>query len=355
MKSWKTRYLESVALGAHFIERISNLGSVWSDKSFRFLTTALRHQKEISVCVKNRLADSDWRDDKMAGCEESCGFYFVFALVTFFVWMDLSFFDELGEHGSFYNSTMAEQMMFPVKTIKLRMQDHTDHYVNLPWMQFLNENTGLYAVPGVTPNLISGFHLFIAMVAAKCFVSGSLGIRRVGALLYEIRCQLDILDGVVFRAQQNLHNNFMSVWGSMGYLVDAFADMCGGLIIAGACTIFLNRYPPWKRVRTKPHDEPESGRKIVGFPNEEEERYVHVNRRAVNIKMLLVVIQIIARSGFWDHYLHSYVDLLEKPNPDIPRVSVKDFNLCEIFVQLRQLLFSSVNKSSRGTVNKEVN
>lgn len=291
----------------------------------RLLTTALRHHKPSSWPTKTDLIPvqvGESEHDTMAGCEESCGFYFVFALVTFFVWMDLSFFDELAEHGSFYNSSMAENMMFPVKSIKLRMQDHTDHYVNLPWMQFFNENTGLHTVPGVTPNLISGIHLFLAVLAAKCFISGSLGIRRLGVVLYELRCQLDILDGVVFRAQQNLKGNFMSVWGSMGYLVDAFADMCGGLLVGGACAVFLNRYPPWKRVRTKPHDELESGRsKAVCFQSEEEERYVHVNRRSVNIKMLLVVVQIIARSGFWDHYLHSYVELLEKPNSDIPRVS----------------------------------
>lgn len=255
----------------------------------------------------------------MAGFEESCGFYFVFALVTFFVWMDLSFFDELGEHGSFYNSTVAEQMMFPVKSIKLRMTDHTDHYINLPWMQFLNDETGLYAVPGVTPNLITAIHFCLSILAARCFISGSLGIRRLGAVIYEVRSQLDILDGVVFRAQQNMKHNFLSVWGTMGYLIDAFADMCGGVFVAGACTIFLNRFPPWKRVRNKPREELELGRKVVSFQSENEERYVHVNRRSVNIKMLLVVVQIIARSGFWDHYLHSYVELLENPNPDIPR------------------------------------
>lgn len=266
----------------------------------------------------------------MAGCEESCGFYFVFALVTFFVWMDLSFFDELAEHGSLYNSSMAENMMFPVKSSKIRMQDHADHYVFFPCMKILNEKTGLYTVPGITPNLISGTHLFLAIMAAKCFISGSLCIRRVGVLLYQIRSSLDILDGVVFRAQQNITGKFLSVWGSMGYLIDAFADLCGGLLIGVACTIFLNRYPPWKRVRTKRHvDELESGRnKAVCFPaGEEEERYVHVSRRSVNIKMLLCIVQIVARSGFWDHYLHSYVDLLEVPNPDIPRVSFEVFFL----------------------------
>ena len=259
--------------------------------------------------------------DNMAGCEESCGFYFVFALVTYFVWMDLSFFDELAEHGSVYNESVAEHMMFPVKSIKIRMQDHTDHYVNVPSMQFLNENTGLHTVPGVTPNLISGTHLFLAVVAAKFFTSGSLCIRRLGVLFYQFRCSLDILDGVVFRAQQNIKGNFLSVWGSMGYLIDAVADMVGGLLVGLACAVFLNRYPPWKRVRTKPHHELESGRKAVCFQTEEEERYVHVSRRSVNIKMFLVIAQIVARSGFWDHYLHSYVELLEKPNPDIPRVS----------------------------------
>ena len=258
--------------------------------------------------------------DKMAGCEESCGFYFVFALVTFFVWMDLSFFDELEEYGSNFNSSTATHMMFPVKTVKARMTDHTDHYINLPAMRFLNENCGIYTIPGVSPNLISGFHMFVALIAAKCFMSGSLGIRRLGAVLFEIRSQLDILDGVVFRAQQNIKNNFLTVWGSVGYLVDAFADMCGGLMLAGACTIFLNRFPPWKRVRTKPHDE-ELGRKALNFENEEEARYQHVSRRSINIKMLLVTVQIIARSFFWDHYLQAYVELLENQRDDIPKVS----------------------------------
>lgn len=57
----------------------------------------------------------------MVGCEESCGFYFVFVFVIFFVWMDLSFFDELVEYGLFYNDLMVEYMMFLVKMVKIWM------------------------------------------------------------------------------------------------------------------------------------------------------------------------------------------------------------------------------------------
>lgn len=260
--------------------------------------------------------NTHWKTN-MAGCEESCGFYFVFALFTFFVWMDMSFFDELQEYGSFYNTTVAETLMFPAKTVKVRLQDHTSHYINLPLMQMLDDKLGISDIPGVTPNLITGIHLAFAIVAAKCFISGSLCIRRLGVILYEMRYQLDLLDGVVYRAQQKIKHQYTSGWGTVGYLVDAFADFCGGILVAVSCTIFLNRYLPLKRVRGKAYDE-ERGR------NGESEvaKLIHVSRRSVNIKMVLVTLQIMARSALWDYYCHAYHDLLEAQRPDIPRVSI---------------------------------
>ncbi|XP_031570132.1 ceramide phosphoethanolamine synthase-like [Actinia tenebrosa] len=260
----------------------------------------------------------------MGGCEESCGFYFIFSLFTFFVWMDLSFFGELADHGSLYNASSAKYMMFPVKTVKLRMQDHTSHYINLPLMELADERMGISSFPGVTPNLISGVHLFAAVVAAKCMISGSLCVRRLGVLLYEIRYQLDILDGVVFRAQTDKKNSYESGFGSFGYLIDAFSDMCGGILMATACTLFLWHFPPVKRVRVvsfgSDFRDQELGRKaILNECSREGEQLVHWNRPAVVVRMVAATVQLIMRSALWDFYLRSYVQLFESRNSNIPK------------------------------------
>lgn len=242
--------------------------------------------------------------------------------------MDLSFFGELADHGSLYNASSAKYMMFPVKAVKLRMQDHTSHYINLPLMELADEKLGLSSFPGVTPNLISSVHLFAAVVAAKCMISGSLGVRRLGVLLYEIRYQLDILDGVVYRAQTNKKNSYASGFGSFGYVIDAFSDLCGGILMATACTLFLWHFPPLKRVRCVSFGSgfgvQELGRKTLNESSREGEKLVHWNRRAVVVRMVGATVQLILRSAIWDFYLRSYVQLLESTNPHIPKVSKRD-------------------------------
>lgn len=57
----------------------------------------------------------------------------------------------------------------------------------------------------------------------------------------------------------------MFVWGLMGYLIDVFVDMVGGLLVGLVCVVFLNCYLFWKWVRIKFYDELELGRKIVSF------------------------------------------------------------------------------------------
>lgn len=281
------------------------------------------------VC-QHRNSTSKTATINMGGCEESCGFYFVFSLFTFFVWMDLSFFGELADHGSFYNASSAKDMMFPVKTVKLRMQDHTSHYINLPLMELADERLGMSSLPGVTPNLISLVHLFAAVVAAKCMISGSLVVRRVGVLLYEIRYQLDILDGVVYRAQAHKKNSYASGFGSLGYVIDAFSDLCGGILMATACTLFLWHFPPLKRVRVVSFGggsgdaEELPSRKSMNECSREGEKIVHWNRRAVVVRMAVATVQLILRSALWDFYLRSYVQLLESSTRNIPRVGKKN-------------------------------
>lgn len=231
----------------------------------------------------------------------------------------MSFLGELSEKGAVYNTSNTEGLMFPVKSIKLRMQDHTTHYINLPLMNLADEKLGISYLPGVSPNLISFTHLVVAIIAGKCCTSGSLCVRRLGVVLFEIRYQLDVLDGVVYRTQSHLKNTFVSGWGSYGYVIDAFTDTCGGIILAVGCAVYLNRYLPLKKRQVKPRDE-EMGKKMFYFDGEDEEvKYSFVNRRTVNIYMLLATLQIWLRSFFWDFYLRSYHGLLEVPKPGIPK------------------------------------
>ena len=235
--------------------------------------------------------------------------------------MDMSFLGELSEKGISYNSSITEGLMFPVKSVKLRMQDHTTHYINLPLMDFLDEKLGISYIPGISPNLISFSHLVVAIIAGKCFSAESLCIRRLGAALFELRYQLDVLDGVVYRTQSHLKNTFVSGWGSYGYIIDAFTATCGGIILAIGCTVYLNRFLPLMKKRKKLQDE-EIGKKMFYFYNEEEEvKYSFVSRRTVNFYMVLVTIQVWLRSFFWDYYLRSYHNLLEVPIPGVPKVS----------------------------------
>ena len=211
--------------------------------------------------------------------------------------------------------------MFPVKSIKLRMQDHTTHYISLPLMTIADEKLGISYLPGVSPNLISFSHLVVAIIAGKCFTCGSLCIRRLGVALFELRYLLDVLDGVVYRTQSHLRNTFVSGWGSYGYIIDAFTDTCGGIILAIGCTVYLNQFLPLKKRNTKPRGE-EMGKKMFYFYDEDEEvKYSFVSRRTVNIYMLLATIQIWLRSFFWDFYLRSYHELLEVPKSGIPKVT----------------------------------
>lgn len=273
----------------------------------------------------------------MAGCEESFGFYFIFVLLTYLLWMDLSFFDELAVYGSNYNATIASKMMFPVKSVKLRMTEHIDHYINLPLMELSEEKLGISSIPGVTPNVISGFHFFCAVVACKFFISEHLAFRRIGCMIYEFRNQLDLLDGVVYRAQAH-KKTFVSGWGSSGYLVDAAMDFGGGLLMAFSLGVFLHRFPPLKKVRVRKDIEAGVGLLSEHYPTKPEKTtysFVHVDRRAITTTVLIAVLQVVGRSGFWDHFVRSYHELLELPNPHYPKVGFGKSLYSYFFLYLR--------------------
>ncbi|XP_028410315.1 ceramide phosphoethanolamine synthase-like [Dendronephthya gigantea] len=251
------------------------------------------------------------------GWEDNAVFYFVFASLTFFVWMDMSFFGEMQEQGLIANSTEAKaaNSRFPVKSVKLRMQDHISHYVWLPLSEHVDAKYKISKLSWVSPNLISGLHLIVAIISGRLMYERNIWIRRLGCIVFEFRCFLDVFDGVVYRAQSNMKTSFVNGWGTYGYFIDAAADFIGCILVLVSCILYFLRCPPVKR-KEYPNDDAEMALMIdyYGKSNSQYKEKVIVfyeSKKKILIMMLAYGIQISARSGFWDHFLHEYHTLLE--------------------------------------------
>ena len=258
--------------------------------------------------------------------ETNLGFYFIFGLCTFFIWCDLSFFSELSEEDrALTNITKATRSG---ATIKLRMQDHFAHYLYLPFCNWLEKVFRISEIPGVTPNVITFIHFSFAIISARLVTEPSLSLRRLGVVIFEIRSCLDILDGVVFRAQHK-RIKFESGHGTLGWYLDSGADIFGSLFFAVGVVIFYNRNPP---LRNKPglikmKDE-ESAVKLLSDASADEDdsavshRRLRFSRKAINLTVLLYAVQVFLRSALWDHFLQKYDDMLDHSIPGVSRVCI---------------------------------
>lgn len=257
-------------------------------------------------------------------------FYGIFVLVTYFIWCDLGFFGELTVQKTsgfvFTNTSSLEH-----KTIKLRMQDHFGHYVYIPLCEWLDKKLSISKIPGISPNVITAMHLFIAMIAGRLVASTSFFCRRVAVILYEFRTMLDALDGVVYRAQSSTRE-YLSGWGTYGYMIDGLADTFGGLFVMMGTIYRLNKHLPFKnpelatKLKNKKQNyDSESGERLLSDDScndELDETYglKRYSRQSVNLTIIFYTITVIARSALWDHFNHGYHDLLAKPRQDISPV-----------------------------------
>ena len=270
--------------------------------------------------------------------ETHFGFYFVFGLCTFFIWCDLSFFSELTEEGkALVNITKGHK---PTPTIKLRMQDHFAHYLYLPFCNWLERIFKVSEIPGVTPNVITFIHFTLAIISARLVTEPALSVRRLGAVIFEVRSCLDILDGVVWRAQHN-SKRFQSGHGTLGWYLDSGADIFGSLFFAIGVMILYNRYPP---LRNKPSTlklkDEESAVKLLSDASADEDdggssSRIRFSRKAINITILLYAVQVFLRSALWDHFLQKYDDMLDHRIPGVSRVCILSI-VCWCYRTLQQ-------------------
>ena len=145
---------------------------------------------------------------------------------------------------------MQDSFWYPLPVKKIMMADPT-HYIRSPIAEFVEKKLGFSEhLPFISANGISLFHCVLSGISIKFLIDDSLFWRQFGVVLFQFRNFLDSFDGVIYRAHAK-RTTYKSHYGSLGYLVDAFSDVFGGLCLVGSCAIYLLKRPPLKRSLTR--------------------------------------------------------------------------------------------------------
>jgi CDP-alcohol phosphatidyltransferase len=123
-------------------------------------------------------------------------------------------------------------------TVKALMLDHTNHYIFAPMATLFDDLVGFSQSDFITPNMISFFHVFVAILAGRLIALDSLCYRRLGVVLFQFRTFLDDLDGHVARTKRHVRGERSEI-GTMGYYVDGICDGLGCIALMIGVFIFL--------------------------------------------------------------------------------------------------------------------
>lgn len=123
-------------------------------------------------------------------------------------------------------------------TVKSLMLDHTNHYIFAPLAVIFDDLTGISRHESITPNAISFFHVFVALVSGRLVASDSVSLRRFGVVLFQVRTFLDDLDGHVARVKRHIRGERSEI-GTTGYYVDGICDAIGCVALMIGVFVFL--------------------------------------------------------------------------------------------------------------------
>lgn len=118
------------------------------------------------------------------------------------------------------------------------MLDHTNHYIFAPLATLFDDLVGFSRTNLITPNMISFFHVLVAILAGRMVASDSISYRRFGVVLFQFRTFLDDLDGHVARAKKNIRGERSEI-GTTGYYVDGICDGLGCIALMIGIFVFL--------------------------------------------------------------------------------------------------------------------
>jgi len=247
----------------------------------------------------------------------------MFLLFLYFLYMDISLYFRIQNfpirrEGD--NATLLESELFfscdisPLcdVTVKSMMLDHANHYLLSPLATLADRLFGIRHIEYITPNMISAFHVLVAVASAKCIASDSLVTRRVGVGLFELRSMLDDLDGHVARARKHIRGETSEI-GSVGYFVDGLCDALGTIALLVGCLVFLKNNPPRRGYMQLQTIIPQvldvskdSGAGVTYKGKITSKKVVH--------KLSCFGAQMLLSSTAWNRYIALYQDLLERHN-----------------------------------------
>lgn len=195
-------------------------------------------------------------------------------------------------------------------TVKALLLDHTNHYLFAPMATIFDNIVKCSKSNMITPNMISFFHVFVAILAAKLIASDSLCYRRVGVILFQIRTFLDDLDGHVARQRKHIRGERSEI-GTSGYYIDGLCDGLGCIALMIGIFVQLKNNPPRRGYTqlqailptTTDTKNPDSSGVVYK---------VKVTTKKVVRKVLCFSGQLLLSSTAWNRYIAIYQDLLER-------------------------------------------
>lgn len=195
-------------------------------------------------------------------------------------------------------------------TVKAILLDHTNHYLFAPMATIFDNIFGFSRSAFITANMISFFHVFVAILAGRFVASDHLGYRRLGVVLFQIRTFLDDLDGHVARQKKHIRGERSEI-GTAGYYIDGLCDGLGCVALMIGIFIHLKNNPPRRGytqlqailpVSTDAKNSSETG---VTYK-------VKVTTKKVVRKILGFSTQLLISSTGWNRYIALYQNMLER-------------------------------------------
>lgn len=228
-------------------------------------------------------------------------------------------------------------LFWPLPVKKIMMAEAT-HFIRSPIAEFVEHGLGFSNLfPFISANFISITHCILSVVTIKFLMHDSLFWRQIGVAVFQFRNFLDSFDGVIFRVHAN-KTAYTSHYGSLGYYVDAFSDVFGGICLVGSIALYLLKNRPPKKSLTRcfwlADDLVESGSTIEksaltrstssddlfnnlavnsNLRNKSPKEGIHATKITILTSVALLGIRIAVSAFFWDKSVRAYQDLLDSP------------------------------------------
>lgn len=206
-------------------------------------------------------------------------------------------------------------------TVKGLMIDPINHYIYGPFCAIVDIGIGISdRMLFLTPNMISSFHVFIAIIGAKLLTCKNLALRRIAVVLFQLRMFLDDLDGHVARERKHIKGERSEV-GTLGYWIDGLCDLLGVIAMMLGILWYLKYNPPRRGykgtpVSTLPYHQL---KEINSSEDIEKDNTTEVGisyKTKVTFQRIIQVLglfsgQMVLSSLAWNRYIDIYQELLE--------------------------------------------